>query len=197
MKLLTDRLSEESREESYAADPAWCDAHLGLHEAQGDASVPGFDVKLSARMVGADLLLEGLIEGLSEHTCGRCLARYGAPIREPFRLVLEPAGQRIPAEPEGAEALASDGLCLTDELETGWFRGPEIKLDRLVAEVLLLALPAQSLCRADCKGLCPVCGVDRNEQTCDCSEARPKSPFAALEKLRGVLPGGPPEGETR
>ena len=197
MNLLIDRLSEEGRDESWSADRAWCDAHLGLHEAQGDAAVPGFDVKMSARMLGQDLLLEGLIEGRSEHTCGSCLARYGAPIREPFRLVLEPAGGRIPAEPEGAEALASDGLCLTDELETGWFRGPEIKLDRFLAEVLLLALPVQSLCRADCKGLCPGCGVDRNEQTCDCSEARPKSPFAALEKLRGALPGGPPEGETR
>ncbi|MBE6850057.1 MAG: DUF177 domain-containing protein [Ruminococcus sp.] len=33
---------------------------------------------------------------------------------------------------------------------------------------LLLELPSKLLCREDCKGLCPVCGCDRNETDCDC-----------------------------
>ncbi|MBQ9111933.1 MAG: DUF177 domain-containing protein [Oscillospiraceae bacterium] len=33
---------------------------------------------------------------------------------------------------------------------------------------LLLELPSKLLCREDCKGLCPVCGCDRNENDCDC-----------------------------
>ena len=33
---------------------------------------------------------------------------------------------------------------------------------------LLLELPTKMLCKEDCKGLCPVCGCDRNEKDCGC-----------------------------
>jgi uncharacterized protein len=98
--------------------------------------------------------------------------------------VLEPAGERVPADPEGAAALAHEGMVLADELESGWFRGPEIQLDRFVGEVLALAVPVQPLCRDDCRGLCPRCGVDRNVESCSCTDARPESPFAVLASLR-------------
>jgi uncharacterized protein len=98
--------------------------------------------------------------------------------------VLEPAGDRVPADPEGAAALAQEGLALADELESGWFRGPEIHLDRFVGEILTLAVPVQPLCREDCRGLCPRCGIDRNAASCACAEERPASPFAVLAALR-------------
>ena len=185
MKLLVHRVSDESSELAFVADARWRDAHLELRGAPGEPSVGDLAVRVSTRMLAAELYLEGSLRGDSELTCSRCLARYGAPIRERFRLVLEPAGDRLPADPEAAEALSADGLCLSDELETGWFRGLEIHLDRYVAEVVLLALPVQPVCREACRGLCPRCGVDRNHETCDCSEERPLSPFAALESLRG------------
>lgn len=34
---------------------------------------------------------------------------------------------------------------------------------------LLLELPTKMLCKEDCKGLCPVCGCDRNETECGCT----------------------------
>jgi uncharacterized protein len=105
--------------------------------------------------------------------------------------VLEPAGDRVPAEPAEAAALARDGLALGDELESGWFRGPEIELGGYLREVVALALPVQPLCREDCRGLCPRCGADRNRETCACEETKPSSPFAVLAALRG----GRSEGE--
>jgi len=137
------------------------------------------------------------VEGEVELACGRCLGRYRQPIREAFRLVLEPAGERVPADPEGAQALADDGLFLSDELESGWFRGTEIRLDRLVRELLSLALPVQPLCREECRGLCPRCGVDRNTVNCECSEERPASPFRVLESLKAALQKPEAEGEKR
>ena len=128
--------------------------------------------------------LVGSVATTLELACSRCLTRYRGPIRERFRLVLEPAGDRVPADPEGAAALAHEGLYLADELESGWFRGTEIQLDRFVGEMLALAVPVQPLCREDCRGLCPRCGVDRNVESCSCSEARPESPFAVLASLR-------------
>jgi uncharacterized protein len=140
--------------------------------------------------MGEGVFLEGEARGLLALECSRCLARSRQPVRERFRLVLEPAGDRVPADPEGAAALARDGLYLSDELESGWFRGSEIDLGAFFREVIALALPVQPLCREDCRGLCPSCGVDRNQESCRCHEVRPPSPFEALRGLRDRLTGG-------
>ena len=88
------------------------------------------------------------------------------------------------SEPEAARDLSRIGMCLGDELEMGWFQGPEIDLRSLLREVVALAIPVQPLCKDECLGLCPRCGADRNRETCDCEAERPASPFAALEALR-------------
>jgi uncharacterized protein len=98
--------------------------------------------------------------------------------------VLEPAAERVPADPEGAAALARDGICLSDELEAGWFRGSVIDLGPWFRELLALALPVQPLCREDCRGLCPRCGADRNEESCGCTEVKAGSPFEVLSRLK-------------
>ncbi len=195
MKWLVDRVTEDVSEQTFVGDRAWQATHLALNQVPGEPGLGDIEVSIAARALASNLYLDGSVAAESELTCSRCLARYCAPIREQFRLVLEPAGDRIPADPEGAAALEADGLCLSDELETGWFRGPEINLDRYVSEIVVLALPVQPVCREECRGLCPRCGVDQNQESCDCSEERPRSPFAALEKLRTKR--GEPEGESR
>jgi uncharacterized protein len=186
VKLLVDRFAAEPESQRFAVTPRWAAQQFGSepgHAIEGLAEDAALEVR--GQRLGADLLLEGELSGALELACSRCLTRYRAPIRERFRLVLEPAGDRVPADPEGAAALARDGLVLADELESGWFRGPEIQLDRFVGELLALAVPVQPLCREDCRGLCPRCGIDRNVERCDCHEARPASPFAVLAALRG------------
>lgn len=56
----------------------------------------------------------------------------------------------------------------TDD-ETYPYTGDELLLDKAVLDNLFLELPIASVCRTDCKGLCPVCGADRNETDCDCT----------------------------
>ena len=61
---------------------------------------------------------------------------------------------------------------------------PDGKLDlaQLTWEDLLLFLPSKLLCRDDCKGICPQCGKNLNEGTCECKkEIDPR--FAALLDL--------------
>jgi uncharacterized protein len=59
----------------------------------------------------------------------------------------------------------------------------------LVHDAIFLDLPLAPLCREDCQGLCPYCGIDRNEATCDC-QAPIDSRWATLDGLRfmGVEP---------
>lgn len=58
-----------------------------------------------------------------------------------------------------------------------------IDLAPMVRDAILLELPLAPLCREDCRGLCPYCGIDRNEASCDC--AAPVHPrWATLDGLR-------------
>ena len=57
----------------------------------------------------------------------------------------------------------NDALYLVEDLR--------FELDPLVRKDLFLSLPAKFLCRPDCKGLCPVCGKNRNETECGCEQA--------------------------
>ena len=190
MKVLIDRLTESPTELLFSVNPAWWRERARADSELAEGIEKSLEARIATHRMGEDLYLEGGIEGALALTCGRCLTRYRAPIRERFRLVLEPAGSRVPADPEGASALARDGMVLCDELESGWFRGSEIDLGSFLEEVIALAFPVQPLCREDCRGLCPRCGADRNAESCDCSEVRPDSPFAALQALRDRDTGG-------
>lgn len=189
MKILVDRLEQTPTELAFGPDdPGWAEVLESVPELRGpEAEVPS--VRLRAHRMGKDVYLEGVLEGALSLECGRCLVRYRSPLREPFRLVLEPAGARVPAEPEAARDLARLGMCLGDELEVGWFQGPAIDLRSLLREGVALAVPVQPLCREDCRGLCPRCGTDRNRESCECEAERPASPFAGLAALRR-RPGG-------
>lgn len=60
----------------------------------------------------------------------------------------------------------------------------EIDLDSVVREAVLLELPMRFLCRANCAGLCPVCGADRNYVKCLCESGfKKQNPFSALGSL--------------
>ena len=192
MKLFVDRLTEHPCPLEFEIPPSWWRARTGDTEgADVDLDEP-LQLRIRAHVMGEDLLLEGEIEGSAAAECSRCVARYRHALRECFRLVLEPAGDRVPADPESARALANEGLCLGEELDVGWYRGPEIELDGFVSELVALSLPIQPLCRDDCAGLCPTCGIDRNETQCTCGESKADSPFAVLAALR--IPDRP--GET-
>jgi uncharacterized protein len=190
VKVLIDRLTESPTELLFSVTPVWWQERCGPDSELARGLGESLETRICMHRMGEDLYLEGEVYGALELTCGRCLTRYRAPICERFRLVLEPAGSRVPADPEGASALARDGMVLCDELESGWFRGSEIDLGSFLEEVIALAFPVQPLCREDCRGLCPRCGAERNAESCDCSEVRPDSPFAALQALRDRHTGG-------
>ena len=59
------------------------------------------------------------------------------------------------------------------------------KLDatKAVRDEIVLSLPSSFLCNDDCKGLCPKCGVNLNEQQCDCDTSRDNA-FSVLKDLK-------------
>lgn len=64
------------------------------------------------------------------------------------------------------------------------FVGEELDISQMVADIIVLNLQSYSVCKEDCKGLCPICGCDLNITQCSCKrEEESKNPFSALGKL--------------
>ena len=59
--------------------------------------------------------------------------------------------------------------------------------DPILIEQLQLNVPMKPLCRADCQGLCPICGADRNAGACSCAESNVDPRWAALAALKSRL----------
>ena len=184
MKIFVERLTETPSDIAYEADSAWWRAWMPTdRDLPRDLAEP-LQVALQAHRMGEDLYLAGSISCSLELECSRCLNRYRHGLHEAFRLALEPAGARQPADPEGAQALVRDGVCVEEDIETGWYRGSELDLAAILHEIVALELPFQPLCREDCAGLCPRCGANLNTDPCECTEVPADSPFAALAALR-------------
>jgi uncharacterized protein len=58
-----------------------------------------------------------------------------------------------------------------------------IDLDEDVRQYILLAIPQKLLCREECLGICPTCGVNRNNESCTCDAHVTDSRWDALRKL--------------
>jgi uncharacterized protein len=68
--------------------------------------------------------------------------------------------------------------------ETRQLRDATVDLTEMARDAVLLELPVAPLCDDDCAGLCPTCGVDRNEGECGCAADEPDPRWAALADLR-------------
>jgi uncharacterized protein len=189
-----ESLGEEAREFVFEANAGWWQARDPEPRETLCGVEEPFRLVFEARRVGEDVELAGQMQGRVALECSRCAKRYSHALCEDFRLVLEPAGSREPADPEGVAALAARGLWLGEDLEAGWFRGSRVRLDDFFGEVIALAMPLQPLCSEECPGICPHCGADRAEIRCACADEKVESPFAVLAKLKGVE-GGASEPE--
>lgn len=130
---------------------------------------------------GGALLVAGSVVGTGKTECARCLDTLEVPIN---------------GEVEGYFLLdAEEGVELKDgEDEEFELLGPENTIDLvpLLEAAILVDLPLQPLCREDCAGICPSCGVNLNEEQCYCAQKRAeeneefeaaKNPFSVLKEL--------------
>jgi uncharacterized protein len=85
--------------------------------------------------------------------------------------------------PAAAET-AEEKELRAEELDFVYYSDDLIDIDPLLAEQLLLQIPMKILCREDCKGLCPHCGVNMNADDCQCREKRVDVRLAVLNKLK-------------
>lgn len=123
----------------------------------------------------AQIDVEGKISGEVEIECARCLS--------PFKLNLEIPFNVAYISPEHS-ASDKETEVKGDDLEVAVYENEELNLEELVREQILLNLPSQSFCRADCQGLCQQCGANKNLQNCACEEKEIDPRWSALKELK-------------
>lgn len=127
------------------------------------------------RRDGNEVQLRGELNAKIEVACGRCLKPVVLPIHAEFAERFVPAVKwRTEEQHELRE----------EDLNLAVFDGEAIELDDLVREEILLAMPGHVLCREDCKGLCPICGIDRNVNSCKCETNEIDSRWQGLKELQ-------------
>jgi uncharacterized protein len=125
-----------------------------------------------------DIRIKGRLATRLETNCARCLEPLTQDVKREFDLLYRP---------QGADA-GRDEISVTDaEAEIGYYVGNGILLDDVVREQILLAVPLKVTCREDCKGLCPHCGKNLNQETCSCAIAEEEPRWAALKEIRSKL----------
>lgn len=124
-----------------------------------------------AELVGSEIRIRGDLGTRLDVQCDRCAMPVELPVEQQFDLFYRPVSTI--AREEELEIPR-------DELEIGFYSGEGVEISDVVSEQVILALPMKVLCRPDCRGLCPVCGVNLNLEECHCRPIRTDSPFASL-----------------
>src|ERR1051325_4776754 len=149
-------IDETAYAESPYADPAW---HLDR-------------LSLQVTKDGDDVDMIGQIRATVPQTCGRCTEGFTSPVTAEVSVRFAPK----PARVDGAELGR-------DDLDTDFYVDDQIDLDRIIETETTPALPMKPLCDPGCRGICLVCGANRNVTPCTCPERTPDPRLAVLKTL--------------
>ncbi len=109
---------------------------------------------------------------------------FTARLHGPCYRCLGDAVLELPISAREYQATNPEG---SDELRTPYLHDDNLDLAAWARDAVVLALPDKILCRADCAGLCPVCGKNLNDEPHTHDEEPTDSRWAALESLREQL----------
>lgn len=125
------------------------------------------DVDLHAQVVSDTLTVNGKLSSPVTYRCSRCLTDFkdelSTSISEQF--------------------IRANDSELDEDDERNPVTGDAIELDPYLEQEILLAMPYTPVCKESCAGLCPECGINRNEHVCDCKTERIDPRLADLAKL--------------
>jgi uncharacterized protein len=156
-------LSEGIHEYQFEAEPS----KIGLDERFSGA------IKVEAKIDKSvhQIFLQAEIRAEGSFFCDRCLEHFHQEIHTAYSMMYV-QGARSTVELNKEEEIQS----LTADMNT-------IDLDDDVRQYILLAIPQKLLCREDCQGFCPTCGVNKNIASCTCGVLEGDSRWDALKKL--------------
>jgi len=131
--------------------------------------------KHTAELVEGQIRIYGNLRTRVELVCARCLDTVVEEISRDFDLYYRPMTS-VPPDEEAHLNL--------DDTEIAFFEGDGLFLADVLAEQVNLALPMKVICRSDCRGLCPHCGANLNNEECRCEKHASDPRLAPLARLK-------------
>ena len=129
-------------------------------------------VSVHVELEGITVFIKGEVLGDYKTQCSRCGENILKTLKADINMVLKPVADERKSEQ-------------VEDINFGYYDGSVVDCGDIAEEFLVLSLPFVELCKRDCRGLCPDCGTNLNNSTCDCAnKPNPHSPFAALSKLK-------------
>jgi uncharacterized protein len=180
MKLDISRVRRDAVDFSRQYDPDVFSALKDEFRVSGVTTVTG-----SVRQdTGKVVVLVATVTSTLDVPCSRCLEPFAVPVHATVETRFVPAGDlaKVTADTVRSGAVGDD----VEELELGLaeYRDEAIDLGEVIREQFVLALPMKPVCAEDCRGLCPVCGVNRNLDTCECRQEWVDPRLAVLAELK-------------
>ncbi|NLO06403.1 MAG: DUF177 domain-containing protein [candidate division WS1 bacterium] len=149
-----------------------------------DPAPPGTDVEfvgdvrgeITLRNVGGEIAAWGHLEATALLECGRCLTEHEVPFSFDFSETCRL--EQIDEPLSYTQVTADDEPAAIPLLD-----GDAVDLSELVRQLLVLYTPSRSVCRPDCKGICPQCGKNLNDGPCGCEREEIDPRLAPLREL--------------
>ncbi len=146
------------------------------------------DCEGSLVFTGPDFLLQARLRYRRRLDCDRCLAGFEEDVDLALAFVVAAASRDAPGAP-GPEDEAAARELEAEDLSILVAADGAVDLVPLVGEQIDLNVPMKPICDPGCRGLCPLCGADRNRDACDCRQERTDPRWAGLEAMRARLTG--------
>jgi uncharacterized protein len=127
-------------------------------------------VDASLEKTKRQLYLRASVSTKAQFQCDRCSNDFELPIQTSYSICY--------AYDETDSTELPD-----DELRVVHLGTPYLHLADDVRDCIMLAVPMKLVCKDECKGLCPHCGVDMNYESCSCAEETTDSRFEVLRTL--------------
>ena len=108
---------------------------------------------------GGGILARGTFQTTAVVHCSRCSEPVSVSVADQFEVLY----MGTPSSLRGGEVELT-----AEEMDVEFLKDDRLDLSGLLRESVLLNLPIQPLCRAECRGLCPRCGVNLNDTSCQC-----------------------------
>lgn len=155
------------------------EAHPGEIQPFADvvSRVDWVQMKLLIHKTGAEYIVHGDVRAGVQLDCARCGRVFATELEGETDFIIR--SDAVPAAPEERG--------VPDDEEYVFFHGNDLRVDVTdqARQALILAVGLKPLCREDCRGLCPKCGTNWNEASCDCVQSEPDSRWDGLKDLLG------------
>ena len=127
--------------------------------------------RLTAKTVQNVIEISGELYATPEYECVHCLDVYSVAHKLPINLILCAEKRFIPEENSVNIVYFSENQ---DYLE----------LSSTFADIIEVAKPMNPMCTEQCKGLCPVCGINKNNVSCFCKINKNETAWDALKQIK-------------